>query len=348
MPEAHTMLTHTARMRAPQLGLTLIELMTALAIGMFLMIGAITVFMQGRATFRVTESLSRVQETARFALDIMEPDIRMAGHYGLTNVGANINGRRPTTGPVTTCGPFFVNDFDRPVVGTQGTATWPWTGCAATGTVATASDSLTIRRVAEDPAVALSAGTVYIRSNRSGTDKSQLFTGTTLPTSPEPTTSETFRVIANGYYVSLDSALNYTPPGGTLERIPALRVKQLIEGGTIVDRELVPNVEDMQIQFGIDTSPLGSAGRGTIDRFVNPGDDLVRNDTTAFWNAFKADERLILAVRIWLRVRAERTERGYTDVGSYTYAGQTFVTPADGYRRFVISKTIYLRNGNLR
>src|SRR5690606_21019944 len=46
-------------------GVTLIELMVALAIGSFLMIGAVTVFMQGRTTFRVTESIARLQENAR-------------------------------------------------------------------------------------------------------------------------------------------------------------------------------------------------------------------------------------------------------------------------------------------
>jgi type IV pilus assembly protein PilW len=51
-----------------QHGMTLIELMVALAIGAFLMIGAISVFVQSRTTFRVTESVSRLQETARFAL----------------------------------------------------------------------------------------------------------------------------------------------------------------------------------------------------------------------------------------------------------------------------------------
>ena len=58
--------------------MTLIELLVALAIGTFLMIGAVTVFMQGRAAFRVIESLARLQENGRFALDALERDIRMA------------------------------------------------------------------------------------------------------------------------------------------------------------------------------------------------------------------------------------------------------------------------------
>ena len=74
-------------------GLTLIELMVALAIGAFLMLGAITVFMQGRTTFRVTESVARLQENGRFALDRLEPDIRMAHYWGLTTRTYRIRGR---------------------------------------------------------------------------------------------------------------------------------------------------------------------------------------------------------------------------------------------------------------
>ena len=74
-------------------GMTLIELMVALAIGSFLIIGAVQVFMQSRTTFRVTESVARLHENARFALDQLEPDIRMANYWGLTTRASRIDGR---------------------------------------------------------------------------------------------------------------------------------------------------------------------------------------------------------------------------------------------------------------
>jgi type IV pilus assembly protein PilW len=340
-----TMANHSCRLpfaaRRALAGMTLIELMVALAIGMFLMIGAITVFMQGRTTFRITESVSRLQENARFALDALEPDIRMAGHWGLTNVGANILGRAPATpaGVPTTCGNTWVNDFERAVTATNGSAPWPWGGgCAASTAAVAAADTLVVRRVSEDPALAgRTAGTLYVQSNRS--DKSQLFVGAALPGAPEPTTSRPFRVIANGYYVSTDNTSSLSLPGNT---IPSLRMKTLIEGGTIQDREILPGVEDMQIELGIDTSAPTTAGRGTIDRFVNPGAAVL---TSA---AFIANEGQILAVRLWLRVRAERAENGFVDNVGYTYADQVVPAFNDNFRRVVVSKTIYLRNNNLR
>ena len=49
-----------------QLGLTMVELMVALAIGSFLIIGAIQIYNQSRQAFVINESIARVQEKAQF------------------------------------------------------------------------------------------------------------------------------------------------------------------------------------------------------------------------------------------------------------------------------------------
>ena len=71
-------------LRPAQSGVTLVELMVALGIGSFLMVGAVTVYMQSKTAFNVSESVSRLQENARYAFEILEPDIRMAHYWGLT------------------------------------------------------------------------------------------------------------------------------------------------------------------------------------------------------------------------------------------------------------------------
>src|SRR5690606_38678649 len=70
-----------ARMR----GLSLIELMIALVIGTVLMIGIIQVFSSSRAAYQLSEGVARAQENGRFALDYLQRDIRMAGHFGCVN-----------------------------------------------------------------------------------------------------------------------------------------------------------------------------------------------------------------------------------------------------------------------
>ena len=66
-------------------GLSLIELMVALTIGALMLAGAVTVYMQSRNTYRTNDAASRMQEVGRYALDVISPDVRLAGFWGLTN-----------------------------------------------------------------------------------------------------------------------------------------------------------------------------------------------------------------------------------------------------------------------
>ena len=62
-----------------QRGLTLIELMIAALLAIFLVGGILLLHLSGRATFIDSEQLSRIQENVRFASDYMIRDIRNAG-----------------------------------------------------------------------------------------------------------------------------------------------------------------------------------------------------------------------------------------------------------------------------
>lgn len=66
-------------------GLSLIELMIAMVIGLILMAGLLQVFAASRSAARMAEGFSRVQENARFALDFLQRDLRMVGHMGCVN-----------------------------------------------------------------------------------------------------------------------------------------------------------------------------------------------------------------------------------------------------------------------
>ncbi len=75
------------RLSAPRnaLGMSLIELMIAMVIGLILMMGVIQVFGASRAAYQLSEGLARTQENARFAVDYLQRDLRMAGHFGCVN-----------------------------------------------------------------------------------------------------------------------------------------------------------------------------------------------------------------------------------------------------------------------
>lgn len=68
-----------------QVGLSLIELMIALTIGLILIAGVIQIFSASRAAYQLSQGIARNQENARFSMDFLQRDIRMAGHAGCVN-----------------------------------------------------------------------------------------------------------------------------------------------------------------------------------------------------------------------------------------------------------------------
>ncbi|HTF97256.1 MAG TPA: PilW family protein [Cellvibrio sp.] len=68
--------------RKYQNGLSLVELMIAIALGLFLMAGLVQMFIGSKVTFTAQQGLSRVQENGRLAIEFISSDVRMAGFMG--------------------------------------------------------------------------------------------------------------------------------------------------------------------------------------------------------------------------------------------------------------------------
>ena len=75
-----------------QKGLSLAELLLALALGAVIVAGFGRMFAANRATHAVLEGQSRLQESARVALDLIARSARMAGHIGCDSRVATANG----------------------------------------------------------------------------------------------------------------------------------------------------------------------------------------------------------------------------------------------------------------
>lgn len=67
-------------------GLSLVELLVAMAIQFILLGGMIYVYTNSKVMFNLNEQLSRVQENGRFATDALLYDIRMAGFAGCRSI----------------------------------------------------------------------------------------------------------------------------------------------------------------------------------------------------------------------------------------------------------------------
>jgi type IV pilus assembly protein PilW len=309
-------------------GLSLIELMVALVIGALLIAGAVTVFLQSRNTYRANDVVSRMQEVGRYALDVISPDVRQAGFWGLTNRPMSFTN---TAAAVTKdCMANFAVNIGVPIEGrdaiaTGGTGYNNFTAnCPSTkapGPVAW-SDVLIVRRTSAEPS-ALQNKRLQVQSNR---ETLVLFSNGTRPAgynaAPQ---SETHNLLVDVYYIG------ETPTVNGIRQF-SLRRQTLIAGAAgpeMFDDDVVPGVQDMQVQFGIDVN-----GDGTVERYVNPQD------------AIPAGAR-IATVQLWLLVVSDEREVGFADTNrayQYANANQNAAVFHDNRRRLLVSRTIQLRN----
>ena len=314
-----------------EMGLTMVELMVALAIGSFLMIGTVQIYNQSRQAFVINESIARVQETAQFAMDTIEADLRMASNWGRNSRGLAVEGRsiigdvnpNDLPQPTDNCANDWVLNLALPI---DGVNNGYGLACAATGGNQADSDVVTVRRASVNPAP-LEANRLQIQSTRI---QGRLFSDGAVPAEFSAADSATHNLIVTSYYVSPTSTL--------INGVPTLRRHRLIGGGVdgvrIVDEEVAPGIENLQIQLGVDVDQ-----DNTVDRYVNPGDDIY--DPTAA--GYVVGARIVTA-RIWMVVRGITIEPGIQDNRDFEPGDVDLGVQNDSYRRMQVSKTILLRN----
>ncbi len=105
---------------AHQQGMSLVEIMVALALGAFITVGIIQMFTANRTTYDVNMGQARMQENARFAMEFLAAPIRMAGYTGCSARAEVFNALNPVGGQQ-------MSEFDmsEPIAGHAATgATW--------------------------------------------------------------------------------------------------------------------------------------------------------------------------------------------------------------------------------
>lgn len=333
-------------------GFSLLELSIAMALSLTLVAASFGVLQRCRGLFAVNEGLAQAQEAASHALAVLIEDIEHAGFYGLApatsvelvaNDGVLAAGdelRQPSAEHVVPparglppgahdCGDNFAVDLMRPVQATDngfalgdGLSDGNCDPTAAAGGARAGSDTLTVRHASLEPA-APRAGRLQVHSVAASTVPLRIFADGRAPDA-RGTATEIRDLEVRSYYVANHSVGN--------PRLPALRSKSLTESrGTVQfrDEEVMPGVEDLQVELGVI-----AAGDGV---------PTVRYVTA---DAPEAASASIVAVRLWIRVRAETAEPGYRDSNPISYSNIRF-TPGDDesrYRRWVVTRTVALRN----
>ena len=80
--------TLNAKVRSNVTGFSLVELLIAMALGLVLLAGMISVFAGNKRSSDLNSAMADIQENARFALDTLAKDIRMSGFQGCVDINS--------------------------------------------------------------------------------------------------------------------------------------------------------------------------------------------------------------------------------------------------------------------
>ncbi len=82
-----------------QLGFGLLELMISLLLGLVIIGGVVQIFSSTNQAYRTQQALSRVQESGRFALELLKPELRVAGRLDFCIADVEVQNLLDPTGP---------------------------------------------------------------------------------------------------------------------------------------------------------------------------------------------------------------------------------------------------------
>jgi hypothetical protein len=302
--------------------------MIALALGLVLLAAFLVVLQRCRDAFAAGESLARLQDTARHALSVLVPDIEHAGFYGFTNQPAM---RLVSSLPAgaQACGTRFAIDLAVPAEGSDnvfrlGPDARDCAPTASAGGARAGSDTLTLRHASHAIASPHTGRLQLYSASRAWAGPLLLFADGRAP-GPGDGDHVVRDLEVRTYYIANNSVER---PGW-----PALRVKALTESrgaAQFRDEEILPGVEDLQVELGV--ASLADDGAMRV-LYVSP-------------DAPRARTGSVVAVRLWLRIRADATEPGFEDHRALNYANVAFTPSAleAKHRRTLIERTVALRN----
>lgn len=353
--------------RRGQRGLSLVELMVSLVIGLLLLLGITSLIVQQSASRDELEKSSRQIENGRYAIQILHDDIIHAGYYSLYNSLPAPPAVLPdpcVTAPLT--GAASLDEaMSLPIQGYNAANPLPNSSlCVQTYGLSAANYKagtpiLVVRRAdttsIAPPFTALDPGAVYLQANpgnhvlalgqNAGTFTLTFNTTTNNSVAPiNPYFVHVYfispcDVPANG--VSCQVAANGTGPDDNNRPIPTLKRLELSSTAAgAATFSLVPLVEgivDMQLAYGIDAN----------------GDGYPDNSYATF-PANTTDWANVMSVSVNLLAQNTECSTGYADTKIYNLGGASEAASAVGqtvapctngdYKRHVFSEIVRVIN----
>ena len=308
-----------------QQGMSLVELMVAMLISLFLTAGLFTMFSMSSSNVTTTSQFNQLQENGRIALAIMERDLSQLGFMGDITGTDFIIGTNTTinaTAVTADCVGAGLNNASFP--NTQPShfrRLWGYEQGVSAESLAcitpnSKTDVIQIKRLIGPPENVLTstryyAATVY--------NEIVFFNGSAA--APGLANSRLWEYQHHVYFISNDG------------NVPVLRRRTLsINNGMNNEEQLVEGIENMRVLYGFDSN-----GDGTADSYMP-----AQNVTTLMWDN-EQFQRLV-ALRVFLLVRSSEEDKSYKNSNKYKLGDKTIGPLNDNYRRKVVSSTIVLEN----
>lgn len=314
-----------------QAGMSLIELMISMTLGLMILMGLTSLFVQSKNSFKQDELVARMQEDGRFAMTELQRDVALSGFWAdvldpspIVNMsGALVGALYTYATPIevfdNTDGseePFDDGTLDSLVPGTDVIAIRKLAG-NKTATATVALD-------AADAYAALDGADVYLITNGV---VARMALGADMPKDdsevpggmgvPVPFTYWAYSPVV--YFVRD----YYTTKG---DGIPTLCRKTLVDGALAIEC-LAAGVEDFQVEYGIDTDDDDYA-----DQYVQAPS--------------AAQMLMVTSVRAYILMRGTAEDPNYTNGKTYVLSNSPndHADPQDGYYRRIFETTIMVRN----
>lgn len=344
-------------------GLSLIELMIALLLGVILTLGATQVYLGTSQTYRLTDAIAHGQENIRFASSMMQRDVRGAGGLAcLQNAGdvvVKLAGTRvvPVGDGVLgweASGTGIGDQYSTQSTRASDASGWSEGGGAGvfpadiTGDVFDGTDVLIVNSLQTSPVDVTSSdsGKITLSAN-SGLPKGQII----LAVADDCATGELFQKtngpgtktidITGGSLAPGNSAATLDLSYGTAARIasydtvayyigvgtsgaPSL-LRQRLDTVAEPPQELVSGVESMQVLYGVSTGVFKRA------------DIYTTADNVTNWEN-------VVSIRVAFIVRSEDGVNSENFTRVFNLLGTEVTTSTDRRARLVATSTIGIRN----
>lgn len=331
----------TFHRRQFQLGITLLEILVALSLGAFMLVGIISLMASVSSTRTELTRSSEQLENGRYAIQILSDDIALAGYFGPY---FHANPTRSLPDPCDDDSPLSDLGFVYGATPTLPAAIGPGALPGCFSNAAAGSEVLVVRHVNPVSVAATAAvdGDPYLQVSFCDTENGFVFTNAKASLTLHDAdcgagdVQPVWAYESRAYYIA---TCDDCSGGG--DGVPTLKVAEYSSGALQV-RSLVEGIQDMHVRYGMDLNDDGSP-----DCYVdNPSVDAAPAGCTGTWLAADADSWAnVVSLDLNVLVRSVDAYPGWSDTKTYDIGRAAVLGPfSDGFKRKVLKSSIIIPN----